>query len=69
MFPRFHFLTFVSNPKSIFRDKMVTVHKFGGTSVAGASQFARVCGIVNNCTSSENPVVVVSAMAGITNQL
>lgn len=48
---------------------MVTVHKFGGTSVAGPSQFARVCGVVKDLISSDNPVVVVSAMAGITNQL
>ena len=37
--------------------------------MAGASQFVRVCDIIRTSLSSEKPVVVVSAMAGITNKL
>ena len=53
---------------------MVSVHKFGGTSVAGPEQFSLVSRIIkDSCdsqpTESPRPVVVVSAMAGITNKL
>jgi aspartate kinase len=42
------------------------VLKFGGTSLADAAQVAQVCDIVSR---TENPVVVVSAIAGITDQI
>jgi aspartokinase/homoserine dehydrogenase 1 len=45
----------------------VTVHKFGGTSVADAECFIRVASIVAGRTG--RPVVVVSAMAGVTDAL
>jgi aspartokinase/homoserine dehydrogenase 1 len=48
---------------------MVSVHKFGGTSVAGADQFKQVANIIEKFTREEQVVVVVSAMAGITNLL
>jgi aspartokinase/homoserine dehydrogenase 1 len=49
----------------------VTVHKFGGTSVGGASQFSQVARIVLRLTQANNekPVIVVSAMSGITTKL
>jgi len=48
----------------------VTVHKFGGTSVADAERFDRVATIVLDRTGPvERPVVVVSAMAGVTDAL
>jgi len=48
-----------------------TVHKFGGTSVAGPDQYMRVASIVERLVegNKERPVIVVSAMAGITNML
>ena len=45
-----------------------TVHKFGGTSVADASCFRRVAGIVAG-EQSGNLAVVVSAMRGVTDEL
>jgi len=45
----------------------VTVHKFGGTSVADAVCFARVAAIV--AEQAGRPVVVVSAMGGVTDAL
>ncbi|HOT90720.1 MAG TPA: aspartate kinase [Anaerolineae bacterium] len=45
----------------------VIVHKFGGTSVGSAERFAAVTGIVAQV--EHQPVVVVSAMSGVTNQL
>ena len=45
-----------------------TVMKFGGTSVEDASAFARVAHIVR-AHESERPVVVVSAMSGVTDAL
>jgi aspartokinase/homoserine dehydrogenase 1 len=49
----------------------VTVHKFGGTSVGGPSQFAQVGEIVKRLllANNEKPVVVLSAMSGTTNRL
>jgi aspartate kinase len=44
------------------------VLKFGGTSVEDATAFARVAGIVP-AHGGERPVVVVSAMSGVTNAL
>ena len=45
-----------------------TVHKFGGTSVADASCFRRVAGILA-AERSGNLAVVVSAMRGVTDEL
>jgi bifunctional aspartokinase / homoserine dehydrogenase 1 len=45
-----------------------TVHKFGGTSVADASCFRRVAGIVAG-EKTGNLAVVVSAMRGVTDEL
>jgi aspartokinase/homoserine dehydrogenase 1 len=53
----------------------VIVHKFGGTSVGDAERFASVADIVlehhllRAGTSTDGTVVVVSAMAGVTDQL
>jgi len=44
------------------------VMKFGGTSLAGAAQIRQVGGIVKRFARSR-PVVVVSAMAGVTDEL
>lgn len=44
------------------------VMKFGGTSVENAAAMQRVCEIVR-CRLSQEPVVVVSAMAKVTDQL
>src|ERR1044071_362934 len=46
-----------------------TVHKFGGTSVAGADRYRAACEIVLSQRSSERVAVVVSAMSGVTNAL
>ena len=46
---------------------MITVMKFGGTSVGSAEALKRVAGIVAN--TEDDRVVVVSAMSGITNFL
>jgi aspartokinase/homoserine dehydrogenase 1 len=46
------------------------VHKFGGTSVGNAERFARVADIViGHQSKGRDPVVVVSAMGGVTNAL
>src|SRR2546428_12232627 len=44
------------------------VMKFGGTSLAGAAQIRQVGGIVKRFARSR-PVVVVSAMAGVPDEL
>lgn len=46
---------------------MITVMKFGGTSVGSAEALKRVAGIISNTEGDK--VVVVSAMSGITNFL
>jgi aspartate kinase len=46
----------------------VIVMKFGGTSVQSAERIQRVCELITRRVA-EQPVVVTSAMAGITNQL
>ena len=46
----------------------ITVMKFGGTSLGDASGFERVVEILRTCDDSA-PVVVVSAMAGVTDAL
>jgi aspartate kinase len=43
--------------------------KFGGTSVGDASSIRRVAEIVRNAANESDLVVVVSAMAGVTNKL
>ena len=50
---------------------LTTVHKFGGTSVGGPSQFQQVCAIVKRLVKAnkEKPVIVVSAISGITTRL
>jgi aspartate kinase len=45
------------------------VMKFGGTSVADANAIGRVVEIVRAAAAYDAPVVVVSAMAGVTDQL
>ena len=49
----------------------LTVHKFGGTSVGGADQFVQVWEIIVRLVrfNGEKPLIVVSAMAGITSKL
>src|SRR5436305_15284299 len=44
------------------------VMKFGGTSVADAPAMHRLLGIVRS-RASESPIMVVSAMAGVTDEL
>lgn len=45
------------------------VHKFGGTSLADANCFLNVYNIVKHSSTSTPQVIVVSAMAGVTNLL
>ena len=47
----------------------MNLHKFGGTSLANAEMFKRVADILKNQEKSERLAVVVSAMAGVTDQL
>jgi len=47
----------------------VRVLKFGGTSVADADRLRRVAGIVVEASTTCRPVVVVSALAGVTDAL
>ena len=46
-----------------------TILKFGGTSVANAEALGRVSGLVGSAQRRTRPVVVVSALAGVTNAL
>jgi len=46
-----------------------TVLKFGGTSVADAAALQRVAGVVQRAHRSTRPIVVVSALAGVTDAL
>ncbi len=46
-----------------------TVLKFGGTSVADAGALQRVAGVVQRAHRSTRPIVVVSALAGVTDAL
>jgi aspartokinase/homoserine dehydrogenase 1 len=46
-----------------------TVHKFGGTSLAGAGRYRAACEIVLSERSNGPVAVVVSAMSGVTNAL
>jgi bifunctional aspartokinase / homoserine dehydrogenase 1 len=47
----------------------LAVMKFGGTSVGDASRILNVAGIVRDAAYASDIVVVVSAMAGVTNKL
>ena len=51
------------------RKKPLRVMKFGGTSVGDAACIARVVDIIQAELHESNPVVVVSAMSGVTNKL
>jgi len=52
------------------RREPIVVHKFGGTSIGNAGGFARVARIVDERRrAGERPIVVVSAMAGVTDAL
>lgn len=53
---------------TIFRSATLIVLKFGGTSVGGPEPIRRLGEIVRRCLG-EKPVVVVSAMSGVTNRL
>lgn len=44
------------------------VLKFGGTSVGGAEPIRRVCGIIKDCLE-RRPVIISSAVGGVTNRL
>ena len=46
-----------------------TVLKFGGTSVADAAAMQRVAAVVQHAHHSTRPVVIVSALAGVTDAL
>lgn len=46
-----------------------TIHKFGGTSLAGADRYRAACEILLTRRSDERVAVVVSAMSGVTNAL
>ena len=46
-----------------------TVHKFGGTSLAGADRYRAACEIILSEQSGKRVAVVVSAMSGVTNAL
>jgi len=46
-----------------------TVLKFGGTSVADAAALQRVAGVVHRAQRTTRPIVVVSALAGVTDAL
>jgi len=46
-----------------------TVLKFGGTSVADAAALQRVAGVVQRAQHTTRPIVVVSALAGVTDAL
>jgi len=46
-----------------------TVLKFGGTSVADAAALQRVAGLVSRAQRNARPIIVVSALAGVTDAL
>ena len=47
----------------------IRVMKFGGTSVGSATRIRRVVSLVADARAASTPVVVVSAVGGITNRL
>ncbi|MBT5217100.1 MAG: hypothetical protein HOM10_05730, partial [Gammaproteobacteria bacterium] len=50
------------------KNKNVDVFKFGGSSLADSDCLLHVCDLIHQ-NSTENLIVVVSAMSGVTNQL
>ncbi|MDR0373074.1 MAG: aspartate kinase [Nitrososphaerota archaeon] len=48
---------------------MKLVMKFGGTSVGSGINIRHVAGLITNCAKDNKTVVVVSALAGVTNSL
>ena len=50
------------------KEKDWQVYKFGGTSLADGTCLERVCALIHQ-NSSSNLIVVVSAMAGVTDSL
>jgi aspartate kinase len=56
-------------PKAGMRRKPLQVMKFGGTSVADAACMRNVVKIIRRAAKTNRVVVVVSAMAGVTNTL
>ena len=50
------------------KNKNVDVFKFGGSSLADSDCLLHVCDLIHQNTT-ENLIVVVSAMSGVTNQL
>ncbi|MGC2057385.1 MAG: aspartate kinase [Candidatus Sulfotelmatobacter sp.] len=59
----------MSDPASMIKMRPLRIMKFGGTSVGDASSIRRVAEIVRNAADESDLVVVVSAMAGVTNKL
>jgi aspartokinase/homoserine dehydrogenase 1 len=57
------------NASRDYARRSLAVMKFGGTSVGDASRILNVAGIVRDAAYSGDIVVVVSAMAGVTNKL
>jgi len=58
-------------PQHADNDGAITVHKFGGTSVGGSSQYRQVANILSRLVrmNHELPIAVVSAITGITTKL
>lgn len=44
------------------------IYKFGGSSLADSDCLSHVCDLIHQ-NSSDNIIIVVSAMSGVTNQL
>ena len=57
------------SPAPSDRHADTTVLKFGGTSVADAEALQRVAGLVRRAQRGTRPIVVVSALAGVTDAL
>nr|WP_304189467.1 aspartate kinase [Rhodothermus marinus] len=58
-----------AEPLALQRDRRLKVLKFGGTSVGSAELVARVADLIVEATTTHRVVVVVSAAAGVTNEL
>jgi len=59
----------ISIKKERLRQTMRVVMKFGGTSIGNGSNFGQVAQIINSYAESNETIVLVSAMAGVTDQL
>lgn len=59
----------VASTEAVGHHRPLLVMKFGGTSVADAACIRRVVDIVRTASGKSDVVVVVSAMAGVTNRL